>query len=171
MNGRPSMKQTVFMSGVCNWNWYPDLGVGEDVVVVVAEAAGAADELAEDDVAERVAAPPLRVAPGHLLRLVPALLLDRVREAPGLRRGRRRGCEEVVQVSDGGGGGGGAGGGRPGRCAEGLRWRVVGTAPAAHRLPAHHYLPISRSPCVGAGISGVYFVLLISGRLPGGVSP
>lgn len=112
------------------------------MVVVVAEAAGAADELAEDHVAERVAAPPLRVAPGHLLRLVPALLLHRVREAPGLRRGRRRGREEqLVQVGDGGGGGGGAGGGRPGRGAEGLRGRVVGAAPP-HRFPAHHCLPI-----------------------------
>jgi hypothetical protein len=66
-----------------------------------------------------------------------------VREAPGLRRGLRKGREEVVQVCDGGGGGGGAGGGWPGRGAEGLRWRLVGTAPA-HRLPAHHYLPIWR---------------------------
>ena len=115
------------------------------MVVVVAEAAGAADELAEDDVAERVAAPPLRVAPRHLLGLLPALLLHRVREAPGLRRGRR--VEQLVQVGDGGGGGGGAGGSRPGRGTEGLRRRrrrVVGAAPA-HRLPAHHYLPIWRS--------------------------
>jgi len=43
-----------------------DLGVGDDVVVVVAEAAGAPHELAEDDVAERIAAPPLRVTSGLL---------------------------------------------------------------------------------------------------------
>jgi len=78
------------------------------VVVVVAEAAGAADELAEDDVAERVAAPPLRVAPRHSLRLLPALLLHRVREAPGLRRRRRRRREQqLVQVGGHRGGGGG----------------------------------------------------------------
>lgn len=119
------------------------------MVVVVAEAAGAADELAEDDVAQRVAAPPLRVAPRHLLGLLPALLLHRVREAPGLRRGRR--VEQLVQVGDGGGGGGGAGGGRPGRGTEGLRRRrrrVVGAAPP-HRLPAHHYLHNLKSTILG----------------------
>lgn len=78
------------------------------MVVVVAEAAGAADELAKDDVAERVAAPPLRVAPGNPLRLLPALLLHRVREAPGLRRRRRRRREQqFVQVGGDRGGGGG----------------------------------------------------------------
>jgi len=90
-----------------------DLGVGDDVVVVVAEAAGTPHELAEDDVAERIAAPPLRVASGHPLRLLPALLLHRVREAPGLRRGRRRRRQQqLVQVGGGCGSGGRSGGKR-----------------------------------------------------------
>jgi hypothetical protein len=139
------------------------------VVVVVAEAAGAPDELAEDDVPERVAAPPLRVAPGHLLRLLPALLFHCVREAPGLRRQRRRGREEqLVQVGGGGGcGGRRAGGSRPCRCAEGRRrrWRSPLRSAAAHRLPAHHCCPLVDEPLclcdaqpylVGGGASTVF---------------
>jgi hypothetical protein len=107
------------------------------VVVIVAEAAGAPDELAEDDVPERVAPPSLRVAPGHLLCLLPALLLHSVREAPGLRRE-----EQLVQVG-GDRGGRIAGGSRPCRGAEGgRRLRGRGRGPlgsaAAHRLPVHH---------------------------------
>lgn len=147
-----------------------DLGVGDDVVVVVAEAAGAPHELAEDDVAERIAAPPLRVPSGHPLRLLPALLLHRVREAPGLRRGRRRRRQQqLVQVggncrSGGRGGGERAWGTRASRGAEGLRRRLPVTSAASHRLPTHHcYLvvvdeslrreePLGGVPC-GCGLA------------------
>jgi hypothetical protein len=118
------------------------------VVVIVAEAAGAPDELAEDDVPERVAPPSLGVALGHPLRLLPALLLHSVREAPGLRR-------EVQLVQVGGDRGGGiARGSRPCRGAEGgrrLRGRGRGQlgSAAAHRLPAHHCcLPVDELLCL-----------------------
>jgi len=118
----------------------------------VAEAAGAADELAEDDVAERVAAPPLRVAPRHSLRLLPALLLHRVREAPGLRRRRRRRREQqLVQVGGHRGGGGGrTWGGRASRGAEGLRRRrrrLPISSAAAHRLSPHHRCLVDEPLC------------------------
>jgi hypothetical protein len=47
-------------------------GEGDDVVVLVAEAAVAAPETAADDVASGVLPPPLRVPPRHNRRLAPA---------------------------------------------------------------------------------------------------
>lgn len=60
------------------------LRVRHDVIVVVAEAARAADELAEQYIAKRIPAPAVGVSALHLLRLLPALLLHAVREASGV---------------------------------------------------------------------------------------
>lgn len=92
------------------------------MIVVVAEATGAADELAEYDVPQGVAAPPIGVAPLHLLRLLPAPLLHAIGEAPRVRRAPSAAEEELVLVGavdtgeeprlgvveEGGGEGGGA---------------------------------------------------------------
>lgn len=135
----------------------------------MAEAAGAADELPEDNVAEGVAAPPFRVAALHLLRLLPALLLHAVGKSPGLRwtrppsavlelqrevRHALRREPRVIIEEEGGrnpGGATGEGGGRgslfetervEGAVAAGRR----GGSPARSRLPRPHIShPIWRS--------------------------
>lgn len=80
----------------------------------MAEAAGAADELAEDEVPEWVPAPAVGVAALDLGRLLPALLLHVVGEAAGIGR---IGFQQFVIVGEkwgieeGGGGGWLSGGG------------------------------------------------------------
>lgn len=61
------------------------LRVRHDVIVIVAETPRATDELAEHDVPDGVATPPVRITALDRLGLVPALLLHAVREAPGVR--------------------------------------------------------------------------------------
>lgn len=73
------------------------LRVRHDVVVIVAETPRAADELAEHDVPDGVAAPPVGISALDLLGLVPALLLHDVREAPGVRIGARWGRRGFVE--------------------------------------------------------------------------
>lgn len=59
------------------------------MIVIMAEATGAADELPEHSVTQRVAPPPLRVAALDLLGLLPALLLHAEGEAPRVGALRR----------------------------------------------------------------------------------
>lgn len=77
-----------------------NLGVRENVVVIMAEAARATNELAKDDVAEGVPAPAVGVSSPDLLGLLPALLLHAVGEASRVRvRVRVLGDLEVFEVS------------------------------------------------------------------------
>jgi hypothetical protein len=55
------------------------------MVVIMAEATGATNELPKHDITKRVAAPPVRISALNLLGLLPALLLDTEREAPRVR--------------------------------------------------------------------------------------
>lgn len=59
------------------------------MIVIMAEATGAADELPEDSVTQGVAPPPFRVPALDFLRLLPALLLHAIGEAPRVRALRR----------------------------------------------------------------------------------
>lgn len=62
-----------------------DLRVRDDVVIIMAEATRTAYKLSEHDISKRVAAPPVRISALDLLRLLPALLLHAVGEAPRVR--------------------------------------------------------------------------------------
>ncbi|GAB2269996.1 hypothetical protein Dimus_004911 [Dionaea muscipula] len=67
------------------------LGVWNNVVIIMAEATGAPNKLAEHNVAKWVSPPTIRVSSLDRIRLVPALLLHTVREASRVIRVGQRG--------------------------------------------------------------------------------
>lgn len=76
-----------------------DLGVRQNVVIIMAQATRAANKLPKDNVTERVFPPTIWVSSSHLLRLFPALLLHAVRETPRICGWIRRWYSKVRKES------------------------------------------------------------------------